>query len=81
MSHEVYTPNIWAPVIAKRIELDNMFIRLWESCRCSYPEPSILELCKSAKEDTRRKILFAIKQKKKEMAERIVGYPIQEEDY
>ena len=71
-------PEMWAKKLEQQIRSDAAF---WGKLQSLIPKPTILTLCESAKEDTRRKILFAIEQKKKEMAERIVGYRIQEEDY
>lgn len=71
-------PEMWAKKLEKQMRSDVVFCDKLQSL---IPKPTILALCMSAKEDARRKILFAIEQKKEEMAERIVGYPIQEEDY
>ena len=71
-------PEMWSKKLEQKNASD---IAFYDKLQSLIPKPTILALCKTAKEDTRRKILFAIEQKRKEMAERIVGYPIQEEDY
>lgn len=71
-------PEMWSKKLEQQMRCDTAFRNKLQSL---IPNPTILALCQSAKEDTRRKILFDIEQKKKEMAERIVGYSIQSEDY
>lgn len=71
-------PEMWSKKLEQQMRSDTAF---WDKLQSLIPKPTILTLCESAKEDTRRKILFAIEQKKEEMAERIVGYPIQKEDH